>query len=78
MEPHGQARGPIKNVRVGRHPGPKIAHGSLTPCGGASRQGSVFSSCALYPKVTFRPSTAKAAVSRCRDEHPPFLFASMG
>ena len=28
MELHGQARGPIKNARVGRHPGPKNAHSS--------------------------------------------------
>jgi len=39
--------------------GHTMAHGSLTPYGGTSRQGSDFPLCALYPKGTFRPSTAK-------------------
>jgi hypothetical protein len=59
MEPHGQRPGPLSNAHVGRHPGHKMSHGSLTPYGGASRQGSVSPSCALYPKGKFRPSTAR-------------------
>jgi hypothetical protein len=35
-----------------------MANGSLTPYGGASRQGSVFPLCALYAKGMHRPSTA--------------------
>ncbi len=56
--PTGKARGALVNAPVGRHPGQALAHGSLTPYGGASRQGGVSPLCALYPNGNHRPSTA--------------------
>jgi len=58
MEPHGQSPLRLTNARVGRHPGPKLAHSSMAKGRGFLLPGQMdFHSLKLGPKLPSAPDT---------------------